>query len=157
MNNTHEEKHYYYTILWIVTILFGVIGLFFAVKYIDNVTSNPENGSIYLEYFKDWVSHGSLLCFVLFYFYIKTLYDGIHMHRYISTLIKLTIWSVVITLTKMMSVYFLSTNAGTTGSAYVTAAVTHLDFTVTFGMLVFPIVTICLIILSIRFKLKNRS
>ena len=159
MNNTetHRYGNDFYGWLWASTIGLGLIGLMFAHHYIGQVTADPQNSEVYLSDFKDWVSHGSLLFIVLFYFYFKALGYGLNNQRYIRTFIKLTIWSVVVVLVKIVIVGGLHAQQGVWQlDAYMLAAITHLSYVATFGLFIFPATTLYMIIKFIRHKLKGR-
>lgn len=147
----HNYDKHYYTYLWAFTIGLGLIGLMFARTYIEKVTANPEYSAVYLDDFQYWLNNGSLLFVVLFYFYFKALGYGLNRQRYISTFIKLTIWSAVVVLVKLVIVWGLWKL-----DAYTLAAITHLDSVSTFGVFIFPVTTLYMIIEFIRYKLNGR-
>lgn len=158
IKTTNYDKHYYYAYLWAFTIGLGLIGLMFARTYIEKVTANPENSAVYLDNFQDWVNNGSLLFFVLFYFYFKTLGYGLNRQRYISTFIKLSIWSAAVVLVKIVIVGGLHAQQGVWQlDAYMLAAITHLDSVPTFGVVIFPLTMLYMIVEFIRYKLKGRT
>ena len=149
------EQHYYYTFLWITTIGLGIIGAWFAHNYIHQVTASPEYASVYSTSYNESIDRGKLWVIVLLYLYFKTLSDGIKRERHLSTFVKLTIWSVVVLFAKLSAVHAVTGSAGTPLSAYFAGATAHVDYVVTFGMLIFPIASIYMIIEFIRFKGKK--
>ena len=156
MNNTeiHRYGKDYYGWLWASTIGLGLIGSLFAHHYIGQVTAEPQYSEIYLIDFQDWVNHGSLLFIVLFYFYFRSLSYGLNSQRHISTFIKLTIWSVIVVLVKIVIVAGLNNQGTSPLDAYMLASITHLDYLGTFGLFIFPITSLYMIGDFIRYKLK---
>ena len=150
IKTSSDGKHYYYGWLWAFTIGLGLIGLVFANHYIQKIMAEPEYSERYLSDLRDWITNGSLLFFVLFYFYFKALGEGLNRQRHISTFIKLTIWSTVVVLAKIAAV-----TGPYDSRAYMLAAIAHLDLVVTFGILIFPVTTLYMIIDFIRYNRPN--